>query len=99
MFDTEDYDTRIYVYDNELRYQNTISPFFAKGWRYTISMSKGLNRSSVFNANMHVSARWARTIYDEPLKTGSGAAELNAKTRSTIALQLILSDLGGRKGR
>jgi hypothetical protein len=97
MFDTEDYDTRIYAYENELRYQSTINSFFSSGWRYTIIISKALDRSSVFNAKTHFSLRWGRTIYDQPLATGSGATQLESKTRSTIALQVILSDFGASK--
>ena len=66
-FETENYNSRVYVYENDVPYNFSIPFYYDKGFRYYFNLNYNLKklfsaiRSSKFNIEMWI--RWSQSIY------------------------------------
>lgn len=77
-FETDDYNSRIYAYENDVLFYYAIPVFFNKGWRYYLNINYDLNSRVSFWL------KWSQTIYDNKEAIGSGLDEIPGSTKSEI---------------
>lgn len=84
LFDTKDYNTRIYAYENDLRYQFYVPAYYLRGSRvYGVLRWKIANYATL---NFKI----AQTFLTDEESFGSGKDEIQSDTRTDIKTQLIL---------
>ncbi len=82
LFDTDDYDSRIYAYENDILYSFSIPPYYNKGTRFYLNLRyKGIR-------NMTMELRFAQTYYANQDTFGSGLEEIDKPRRSEIKAQI-----------
>jgi hypothetical protein len=79
-FETDDYNSRIYAYENDVLYYFSIPAFFNKGFRYYVNLNINLNSKVSFWL------KWAQTIYSNVESIGSGLDEIPGSKRSEIRI-------------
>jgi len=92
-FETDGYNSRIYVYENDVLYNYSIPAFYGKGFRYYINLNynfKKLSRNKKLE-RIHIEAwlRWSQTIYANQNTLGSGLDEIQGNRKSEIKFQTI----------
>lgn len=80
-FETDDYASRIYAYENDVLYSFSVSPFFDKGYRYYINYSFHLRKT--ISLWIHL----GRMIILNKSSIGSGLDEIDSHHRSEITVQ------------
>ncbi|TMI66081.1 MAG: helix-hairpin-helix domain-containing protein [Bacteroidetes bacterium] len=83
-FETDDYDSRLYAYENDILYSYSIPVFYDKGFRYYLNLSYNLGRRTTFWL------RWAQSIYDGKTSIGSGLDEIPGNQKSEFKAQVII---------
>ncbi|MFN2458780.1 MAG: ComEA family DNA-binding protein [Chitinophagaceae bacterium] len=81
-FETDDYNSRIYAYENDVLYSFSIPAFFDKGYRYYFNLSYNLGKK------ITLWLRFAQTIYKDKASIASGLDEIIGDTRSEGKIQL-----------
>lgn len=81
-FETDDYNSRIYAYENDVLYSYSIPAFFEKGFRYYLNLNYDPGKKLSFWL------RWAQTIYREKNTIGSGLDEIAGSRRSEMKVQV-----------
>lgn len=81
-FQTDDYNARIYAYENDVLYSYSIPGFYDKGFRYYLTVNGDLNKQ------LSWWVRWAQTIYTDRNSVGSGLDEISGNRRTEVKLQL-----------
>ena len=84
-FETDSYNSRVYAYENDVRYSFSIPVFYDKGYRYYINLNYDLTTKLSFWL------RFAQTIYPDKKNIGSGLDEIPGNKRTEIKLQGILN--------
>lgn len=82
IFDTDNYDTRIYVYENDVLYASSFPSYYYKGSRTYVLINYDLNRRVEFWL------RWAQTYYSDRFTMGTGLDEIKSNTRNEIKVQM-----------
>ncbi len=83
LFETDDFQSRIYTYENDLIYYYAIPAFDGRGNRYYINLRyKGIR-------NLTAEIKYARTRWLDETSVGSGNDEIQGNQRSEIRAQLI----------
>jgi len=83
LFDTDDYDSRIYTYENDLIYYYAIPAFSDQGSRFYINVRyKGIR-------NLTAEIKFAQTRQLDVTSIGSGNDEIQGNIRSEIRAQVI----------
>ncbi len=83
IFNTDDYDSRIYTYESDIPSNNYIPAFQNKGIRLYLNLKYKISDNFTFYFKA------ATTQYaDEILKTGSGLNEINSNHKTDIKFQL-----------
>ena len=83
-FDTDDYSSRITMYEKGLLYSFSMPTFYGKGERYFLLARYELNRYLIFQA------KYALTHYRDRETIGSGLEQIEGKVKSDLSLQLRL---------
>ena len=83
-FQTDDYASRISMYEKGLLYSFSIPSFYGKGERYTFNARYELNEHIIFQA------KYALTHYRDREVISSGLEQINGNTKSDLYLQLRL---------
>jgi len=83
IFNTDDYDTRIYAYENNVLYKFSVPAYYYQGQKYYILLNYKLNKSLTFWL------RFDQTFYANRTTIGSGLEEIQGNTRSEITAQLM----------
>ena len=83
LFDTDDFQSRIYTYENDLIYYYAIPAFNDRGNRFYIN----LRYKGVRNLTMEI--KYARTRWLDMTTVGSGNDEITGDSRSEIRGQII----------
>ena len=82
LFDTDDYDARIYAYENDVLYAYSVPAFSDQGMRlYAIArytVTRGID----------IWLRYAQTYYTKLNVIGSGLDEINGNTKSEIKAEV-----------
>jgi hypothetical protein len=83
LFDTEDYDSRIYAYENDLIYYYAIPAYSDKGTRYYVTLRyKGIR-------HLTIECKIAETLYRNLTEIGSGQDRIAGNRRTEIRMQVI----------
>lgn len=83
LFETDDYDSRIYAYEHDLRYQFSVPVYYSKG-----SRAYGVLRYQM-TKNITVNMKLAQTFNALEDSFGSGKDEIIGNTRTELKSQLI----------
>lgn len=81
-FETDDYNSRIYTYENDVLYGYSIPALYGKGFRYYANVNYDLTRK------LSVWLRWSQTIFQNQEVIGSGLDEIQGNRRSEYKLQM-----------
>ena len=82
IFDTDDYDSRIYAYENDLLYEFSIPAYANRGFRTYLNLRYRVNR------NLTAEARISRTYLNDRNTIGSANEEINGNKRTDVKAQL-----------
>ncbi len=82
-FETEGYNSRLYAYENDVLYSFSIPVFYDKGYRVYANVNFDLTKK------ITLWVRWARFIYPEKDRVGSGLDEIENNHRSEVKLQMM----------
>jgi hypothetical protein len=77
-FETDDYNSRIYAYENDVLYYYSIPVFFNKGYRYYLNINADLTKK------MSLWIKWSQSIYKDRTTIGSGLDEIQGSAKSEI---------------
>ncbi len=80
-FETDDYNSRIYAYENDVLYSYSIPAFYDKGFRYYANINYDIGKK------FSLWLRWAQTIYRERTTVGSGLDEIQGNKKTEVKLQ------------
>lgn len=83
-FETDDFNSRIYAYENDVLYGFSIPPFSDKGYRYYLNVNYDVSKKLSFWV------RWAQLIYRNRTGVGSGLDEISDNKRSEIKFQALV---------
>lgn len=81
IFNTDDYDTRIYTYENEVLYVYSIPSFSGRGARYYAIVRYSVNR------HLDIWVRGAQTSYYDRDEVGSGNDVINGSAKTDIKIE------------
>lgn len=81
-FDTDNYDTRIYAYENDLLYLFSVLAYSGKGLRYYFNVNYKIN------ANFTLWLRFSQTYFTDRDIISSNLGEIQGRTLSEIKVQL-----------
>jgi hypothetical protein len=81
-FETDEYNSRIYAYENDVLYYFAIPVFYNKGFRYYLNTTYDLNPKISFWL------KWSQTIYKDVTSIGSGLDEIPGNTKSEIRMMI-----------
>lgn len=81
--ETDDYDSRVYTYENDVLYQVSVPAFYGQVRRVYINVEYNLNKSIGFWI------RISRSIYSNKVLIGSGLDEINGNRRTELKLQCL----------
>jgi hypothetical protein len=82
IFDTEDYDTRIYAYENDMLYVFSVPAYYGRGTRFYLNTSYKINR------RVSLWFRYSQTYFADRDVISSGNNEIEGNTRSEIKAQI-----------
>ncbi len=82
MFDTDDYDARIYAYENDVLNAFSVPAYYYRGTRVYGLLKYEITKS------VDIWLRYAMTNYTNQNKIGSGLTEINGNTKSELKVQL-----------
>ncbi len=85
IFDTKDYNSRIYAYENDILYSFSVPPYFNRGTRYYVNLR--------YNGVRHLTMElhYGLTYFANKTTFGSGLDEINKPQRSEIKAQIRYS--------
>ncbi|HEX7367814.1 MAG TPA: helix-hairpin-helix domain-containing protein [Pelobium sp.] len=82
LFDTEDFDTRIYAYENDVLYGFSIPGFQNQGTRFYTNLRYNLKRG------IDLWLKYSYTKFNNASTVGSGLDEIQGDSRSELKLQM-----------
>ncbi len=81
VFDTDDYHSRIYAYEDDLLYVFSVPPYYSRGYRTYLNLKYSWDEMDFW-------LKWARTEYFDKARIGSGLQMIEANHKSTLYLQV-----------
>lgn len=81
-FETDDYNARIYAFENDVLYKYSIPAFSDKGFRYYININTNVSKT------IRVWFRIAQTYYLNKQSIGSGLDEIAGNKRTEVSFQV-----------
>ena len=92
-FETDGYNSRIYVYEDDVLYNYSIPFFYGKGFRYYFNFNFKMNKMLHINAknkmNIEGWIKWSQSIYPSNKTIGSGLDEISGNHKSEIRFQIL----------
>ena len=82
-FETNSYNSRIYVYESDVLYSFSIPAFYDKGFNYYLNAHYNLSRK------LDCWLRFAQTIYSNKNIIGNGSDQINGDKKTEIKAQLL----------
>jgi len=79
-FETHDYNSRIYAYENDVLFYYSIPAFYDHGFRYYLNINYDLNSTISFWL------KWSQTLYNDAESIGSGLDEIPGSKKSEIRI-------------
>jgi Helix-hairpin-helix motif len=93
VFDTDDYDTRIYIYEPDLLYNFSLPAYYGKGLNYYLNLHQdlsGLIPQSQKHFHLSGWLRWSQTFYPGAVSIGTGLDEIKGNRKSEVKAQILL---------
>lgn len=84
-FSTDDYNSRIYAFENDVRFSYSVPVFYDRGFRYYFNLKYSPRKG------VDVHARFAQTIYRGREEIGSGLDRIAGNTKTEVKVQLLVS--------
>ena len=81
-FHTDDYDSRIYLYEKSVLYDNTMSMYYGQGMRYALMARGEIGKRLILSVKMGVTNYFDRSIIS------SGLQQVDASSMADLLLQL-----------
>lgn len=81
LFDTDDYDNRLYVYEKDAWLAFSFPPYFGTGVRNYVVLQYSVS------ASVDIWLRWARVTYRDSTSIGSGNETIEGNERNDVKLQ------------
>ncbi|HMP88541.1 MAG TPA: hypothetical protein PKE63_14775, partial [Lacibacter sp.] len=81
-FETDNFDSRIYAFENDVLYSFSIPAFFDQGYRYYTNLNYD------FSKKLSVWLRWSQLIYTNRKTVGSGLDEISGNVRTDVRFQV-----------
>ena len=81
LFEVDDYDARIYVYENDVLYSYSMTAFYGRGLRWYANLRIRLRRG------VDVWINYSSTLYTDRREISSGPDRIDGSRRSEIAVQ------------
>ena len=85
LFDTDSYDTRLYVFEQDVPYSFSVPAFSGKGSRFYVLLNSSLTR------NFSLIVRFSQTWYSDRNVISSGLDEISGNKKSDVKVVLRLS--------
>jgi hypothetical protein len=82
-FETGDYNSRLYAFENDVLYSFSIPPFYDKGIRSYVNVNYDVSKK------LTIWVRLARTMYASRTTVGSGNDEITGNHRTDYKFQLM----------
>jgi len=82
IFDTDDYDTRMYAYENDVLYAFSVPAYYGRGTRFYLNMSYNVNRT------VSLWLRFSQTYFADRSVISSGNEEILGNRRSEVKAQV-----------
>ncbi|MDZ7876546.1 MAG: helix-hairpin-helix domain-containing protein [Saprospiraceae bacterium] len=82
LFDTKDYNSAIYAYENDVFHSFTVLPYYFRGSRFYLNLSYPILK------NGYLDLRFARTYLANKEQIGSGLETIDGRRRTDIKCQL-----------
>ncbi len=82
VFNTDDYNSRIYAYENDVLYKFSVPAYYYHGQRYYLLANFKLNKS------ISMWLRFSQTVYNNKSTISSGLEEIKGNIKSEITAQL-----------
>ena len=82
-FETDDYDSRLYAYENDVLFSYSIPVFYNQGYRYYLNVNYDITRK--LSAWMRI----AQTVNPGQSSLGSGLDEIRGNRKTELKLQMI----------
>jgi hypothetical protein len=79
-FETDDYNSRIYAYENDVLFYYSIPAFYDHGFRYYVNINYNLN------STISLWLKWSQTLYNDSESIGSGLDEIPGSKKSEIRI-------------
>lgn len=93
IFDTQDYNSRIYIYEPDLLYNFSLPAYFGRGLHYYINLHQDFSRV-VPHKNNHFKLsgwiKWSQTFYPGSVSIGSGLDEIAGNRKSEIKVLILI---------
>jgi len=80
-FNTDGFNSRVYVYESDVLYGYSIPFFYGKGFRFYSNLSYDVSEKCT------AWLRWAETIYTDRTTIGAGLEQINGRRRTEVKLQ------------
>jgi hypothetical protein len=93
IFETDDYDTRIYAYEPDLLYHFSLPSFYGKGTHYYINVHQDFSRLTGRGPRrFRVSGwlKWGQTFYPGSTSIGTGLDEIPGNRKSEINAEILI---------
>jgi hypothetical protein len=93
LFETDNYDARIYSYEPDLLYNFYLPAFYERGMHYYLSLHKDILRSSRHIGNHFRLAawiKWDQTFYPGATSIGTGLDEITGNRKTEIKAQVLM---------
>lgn len=81
VFQTDDFDSRLYAYENDVLYFFSIPAYFGRGTRTYLMMKYDISR------RIDLWVRWAQFYYTDRHVIGTGLEQIDGNTRTEIKVQ------------
>lgn len=90
-FEADDYDSRIYAYENDLLYVSATPSYYDKGLRHYINIKHEITTGRYRKNHFTISLKLGSTLYSNKNQIGSGGSTIQGKGKTDIRIQLIFT--------
>jgi len=91
VFEADNYDTRIYAYENDLLFVSSTRSFYNNGVRGYMNLKAKTKVKFLSNSMLNVNLKVATTVYNNISYLGSGPSKIPGNRVSSIKLQIFLT--------
>jgi len=90
-FEAENYDTRIYAYENDVLFVSSTPSFYNNGVRCYTNLKAKVKVKFLSNSALTLNLKLATTVYNNISYTGTGSTKIPHNRISAVKLQVFLS--------